>query len=741
VSARRHLVYARAEASGAVAALIVALPQAISLGVLAFAALGPQYAGVGVVAALLASVTGNFAGAAAYTVKSQISGARSASTALVAGLIAALSAHPSLQQGGAVDVLTVLGLTFAAIAASGLIQLAFGLAGIGRSIKYVPYPVVAGFMNGIAIIIVLAQLRAVLGLEGSLPLAATLGELANARVGSIVTAAATLATIFLARRISPRIPMLVAGLIVGVAVHYLIAAAWPNSVGAVVGPLPDLAAVAQQSSGVLQAWAGFGRVDSAVIDMVFAQAVLIAIVGALDALLAAVICDGVLRGRHDSNRLLVGMGVGNFMGAFVGALPSQLNGHTPLANHAAGGRTRLSTLLHAIFALSLIAGLAPLVARIPVATLAGVMLYIAYSLADRWSGELLQRVSLARDDRGELALNVAIVAGVAIAQVAMNVLAALAIGVGASIALLVYKLSGSPVRRCLDGTARSSHKLRDRDERERLAPLAHRIQIFELHGELFFGTADALQAQIEQVPADKRFAILDFRRVHEIDATGGRVLQVTAQRAARRGLTLVLSNVRRSDRRGSYLAALGLESAIAPTLWFADLDRALEWAEDQLLEQSRFAAENAEEIGLAQMALLRDLEPREVERAVREMERVELRDGEPVFREGDAGDRLYLIARGAVSIKVRLDGEDRAWRLATFAPGVMFGEMALLEGKPRSADAFAKGERVVLYALSGAGLERILREDPALASRLHRNLSVELATRLRATSEQLRALE
>ncbi len=94
-----------------------------------------------------------------------------------------------------------------------------------------------------------------------------------------------------------------------------------------------------------------------------------------------------------------------------------------------------------------------------------------------------------------------------------------------------------------------------------------------------------------------------------------------------------------------------------------------------------------------------------------------------------------------MSIKVRLDRDARARRLATFTPGVMFGEMALLEGKRRSADAFAKGERVVLWALTHERFHAIEREDPHLGTRIHQNLARELAARLRATSDALRALE
>jgi CRP-like cAMP-binding protein len=116
-------------------------------------------------------------------------------------------------------------------------------------------------------------------------------------------------------------------------------------------------------------------------------------------------------------------------------------------------------------------------------------------------------------------------------------------------------------------------------------------------------------------------------------------------------------------------------------------------------------------------------------------------NGDVIFREGDAGDRMYLIARGAVSIKVQIAGESRARRLATFVPGVFFGEMAMLEGERRSADAFAKGERVTLYSIDAEALLHIGHDHPQLGAKLYRNLGRELAARLRITSGALRALE
>src|SRR6185503_5896906 len=111
----------------------------------------------------------------------------------------------------------------------------------------------------------------------------------------------------------------------------------------------------------------------------------------------------------------------------------------------------------------------------------------------------------------------------------------------------------------------------------------------------------ALQRQVESLPADTRFVILDFRRVHQVDATGARVLEVIGQLATRRKIEVLLTEVREDEPRGRYFASVGIAGSIPTDQWFPDLDRALEWAEDQLLERARF--EDGPELAPGQMPL------------------------------------------------------------------------------------------------------------------------------------------
>ncbi len=705
----------------------------MTLGLVALAPLGPAYAAIGVSGALVASVVGNLVAAALPAARCQIMGPRASATVVFAGLLAALVAQPA-PAGEAPHLLTI---AFATLMLSGIFLVLFALAGLGRAIKFVPYPVVAGFMNGIALTIVLSQLGPALGLEVGRPLAAVLEDPGAVKPAAVLVTLAVLAAIVLAPRLTSRVPPLLAGLLAGVALHHLLDALAPGAVGPVVGSLPAVTLVPAELGPIL-AFAASGEAG-AWLGIVLSSALLLATVMALDGLLASVAADTVTRGHHDSRRVLLGQGLANVLGAAFGAVPAVANAHTRIGNYHAGGRTRLSTLFHALFMLAALLGLAPLLAELPVAALAGLVLYVAFTLLDKWTRDLARRLRARGGHRADIAVNLAIVAAVALTLVLVNMMAAFALGVAAAVTLLLVRLSGSPVRRVLDGTVRRSLKVRTAEARMLLEPLARQIRILELEGEIFFGTAEHLKSAVEKLPATTRYAILDFRRVHEIDASGARMIDLIAELAAQRGLVLLLSHIRTDEPRGEYLRALGSPALADRSHWFPDLDRALEWAEDRLLERSRF--EDAPELDPGEMSLLQGLDDAERRLVLAALERHELAHGDPVFLENDPGDRLYLIARGAVSIKVQLDEQTRARRLATFSAGVFFGEMAIVEGTVRSADAFAKGEHVVLYSLHADRFAELTERHPALALKIYRNLSRELASRLRSTSAALRALE
>jgi anti-anti-sigma regulatory factor len=460
---------------------------------------------------------------------------------------------------------------------------------------------------------------------------------------------------------------------------------------------------------------------------------------ALDGLLAALVADSVTGGRHDSNRELVSQGVTNMLVSGFGALPVTGNSHAPLANHLNGGRTRLSTLLHGLFLLGVLFGFGWVIAGVPVAALAGVMVYIGLRLIDGWTRDLVRRGAARAESRGDAMLTFTVVLIVTVSMVLANVMVAIGLGVAGAVVLLLAKLSGSPVRRSFDGTAMTSLKVRDPAAASLLRANAHCMRVIELQGELFFGTTDRLQAEVDALDRATRFVVLDFRRVHQVDSSGARTLEVMSRRAERNGVRVLLSHMREDEPRGRYLQALGIAEAIPVERWFADLDHALEWAENRILEEAGYR-EPDDEIDLAATTLFAGLDALEVQTLRAALDRFELAEGDKVFLEGDAGDRMYVLTRGTVEIRMRFDAKGGR-RLTAFNPGVPFGEMGLLEGKRRSADAYAVGERVVLYTLDAARFDQLVGDHPDLGFKIYRNLGRHLAWRLRGASETLRALE
>jgi CRP-like cAMP-binding protein len=175
------------------------------------------------------------------------------------------------------------------------------------------------------------------------------------------------------------------------------------------------------------------------------------------------------------------------------------------------------------------------------------------------------------------------------------------------------------------------------------------------------------------------------------------------------------------------------------THWFEDADRALERAEDEELRGASLAPDTESELPLEAMDVCRGMSGPESAALATYLERVEVQAGRPLFREGDAGNRLYLLAKGEVTVCIRIAGKDgRTRRLVTYGPGVIIGEMAVLEGLPRSADAMALTD-CVLYALDGAALARMQLEAAQLHSHFALNLARQLVVRLRALTSELRA--
>jgi CRP-like cAMP-binding protein len=265
---------------------------------------------------------------------------------------------------------------------------------------------------------------------------------------------------------------------------------------------------------------------------------------------------------------------------------------------------------------------------------------------------------------------------------------------------------------------------------------------------VFFGSAESLADRIEAgLGRGARYVVLDMRRVNDLDSTGARILLQAHERLRSRGAQLLVGSVEAVTHVNVVLRDTGVLAAIGAARVFPDADRALEWAENRVIEAARSPEAQAGEYPFVQLDLLAGFSAQEREQFRALLRRREYAPGEVVFREGGVGDELYIIVAGSASVKLEFAdtaepgaAQGREQRLVTFAAGTVFGEMALLDREARSASVEAD-ERLVCYVLDRQAYDRIEREMHAVAIKLLTNLGRELSARLRRANRMLNQLE
>nr|MCU0951302.1 cyclic nucleotide-binding domain-containing protein [Burkholderiaceae bacterium] len=450
--------------------------------------------------------------------------------------------------------------------------------------------------------------------------------------------------------------------------------------------------------------------------------------------------DEMTRTRRDPQRELFAQGLANVGTGLIGALPAAGSTMRSKINLDAGGRTRMSRLAFGAGLLLLLAIGLRFMHVLPMAAIAGVFCAVAYSLVDDWSRRataVLWTQSLKQRVPRQLLANYAVM--LLVAAVTVFVSLALAIVLGSLVAMVLFIRANikPPVRRVLDAAQRPSRKLRPEADAAALRRHGARIALVELDGALFFGTAEAADDAIEHLAADAQCIVLDFARVREIDASGARVLLHAAGIVQRAGRTLLLAGLAPRDARTRMLRDMDVHGRLSDAQFFVDADRALEAAEDRLLAQVAPGCVDPSPLTLAATRLGDGLDADELAALGACLHERVLAAGDLVFRRGEPSDAMYVSLQGQIGIRLqRADGHSQ--RLVSYAPGVVFGEIGLLESQPRSADALAEADARLLV-LSRASFDALMRERPALVAKLLRNVGLQLSSRVRALTDELNA--
>ena len=297
----------------------------------------------------------------------------------------------------------------------------------------------------------------------------------------------------------------------------------------------------------------------------------------------------------------------------------------------------------------------------------------------------------------------------------------------------------SVIRREYRGDLVHSNRLRTPYERQVLARQGDKVAVLEAQGALFFGSTEQLLRRIAQLAAETRYVVVDFKRVHLADASAHKLIARAARSIADSGAELVVASIADDGPLGTLARELGAQEERRAVRIFSDTDAALEWGEDRLLAGS--SKGSGTKFALSELDLLKGLSAEDyrlIEPIVRPLV---FEKGEVIIREGAEAKLFFVVARGTVSVQIRVQGQNgRKKRVASIGPGLSFGEMALLDGGKRSADIVAD-EKVICYGLAVDQLVELAAEHPNIMITILRNLTRDFSERLRHANEAISALE
>jgi MFS superfamily sulfate permease-like transporter len=725
---------------GAVGAVIT-IPIVLSCGIVIFDGIDPDLVALGIASAFVSAVicsivAGLFGGPTLH-----VNSPKTSHAAILAGLCTMLWGQPAFVAAfpGEKAAPALMTICFLTILISGAVQFGLGAARLGAVVKFVPHPVLAGFVNGLALQIIIGQIPGLFGVDTLADIWTGLVRLAlSPWVLGIGVGTAVLT--WAAGKVIKVIPAPLIGL-AGGTLAWLVAARFvdPEKLGPVIGSLPPNLLPLPQFAPMASLIGSPGFLSLAF--PILATGVTLSMISSIQSLLTISGADRLADTRHDSNAELMVQGGGNFLAALFGGGPSGGSSNVTQAVFDNGGRSRVANLAHAAALVVSILLLGKVIALIPVSAMAAVVITSTASGFDKWTRQLIGRAGQRKTARRlDVWFNLVVVIAVTLLVVFAGALVALGVGMSLAFMIFLYRTRLHAVHRVLRGTGMHSRTSRTRQMADALREQGGRIAVVELEGPLFFGSVDGMVRRIERELVTADWLVLDFRRVVHVDSSATMSLKSIDDMAKKRRKRVLFSYVTPGSDRLAEMKSVGFGSPEAEGRLFVDTDSALHSAESELLARLDLGVVGEEEVPLEQFETLRGLAPAEFAALGAGLTRHVYQAEEVIVRHGEPGRSVYLLARGQVSVRIGGEGAAAAHRLFRYTAGIVFGEMALLSGHTRAADVVADTDSVV-YELPVEDFDRLTAQSPAIATTLIRNLAIEMTVRMRSQNETIRQLE
>lgn len=507
---------------GGITAGIVALPLALAFGIQAFGGINdPMASSMGALAGLVGATLLGFFAALFGGTHSQISGPTGPMTVISASLISGAWASSGGNFSSVLIAMSLAGIF------CGLFQILFGVIRIGKYVRYIPYPVLSGFMSGIGVIIILQQIYPLIGLKSPVLVVDMIGQFVDRVSGGISITAlllglGTIAIIQLFPYITKKIPATLVALIVMTVISLFTGLDSNLTIGDIPAGLPKPFFAKVGLTGI-----NWGSVIIASII----PGLTLAGLGSIDTLLTSVVADNITKTKHNSNQELIGQGIGNAVAGLFCGIPGAGATMRTVVNVKSGGRTQISGMIHAIFLLAILLGLGALVKYVPLAVLAGILITVGWGIIDFKGFRDIKRIPKA--DSFVLLV-------VFLTTVFVDLLTA--VGIGMVIACVLF------MKRMGD-LAESSYVAMDAadtespwsDEAGIPEDIKHKIRIERFHGPIFFGSVTGFNQVMQQIPEDAPVVILRMKRVKFMDQSGVYAMETAIKELQDRGVMVLMT--------------------------------------------------------------------------------------------------------------------------------------------------------------------------------------------------------
>lgn len=517
--------------------------------------------------------------ALAFAIGSGVSPERGLFTAIIAGFLISLLGGSRVQIGGPTGAFVIIvygvvqrhgyeGLAVATLIA-GVLMALMGLARMGILLKFIPYPVTTGFTTGIALVIFSGQIKDFFGLDMEHVPAQFLhkcyGYCLNFHTWNpwaVIISMSVLTTIFMLRRYNPRLP----GAIIAIAAATLISYFFHLPLETIESkfgeiprslPMPSLPTFSYEQ-----------------VKLLFPEAISIALLGAIESLLSAVVADGMTGYRHRSNCELVAQGLANVGSVIFGGIPATGAIARTTANIRMGAKTPIAGMIHAVTVLMLMVVFAPLAGKIPLCALSAVLIYVAWNMS-----ELHHFTTILKGPISEAVILVVTF----LLTVLIDLVVAVQIGVLLAAMLFLKRMTDSTTvevcRVLIEENAHEHPELHDSDILFR-KDIPEGVTVFEIKGPFFYSVSDLLDDALSKLTYTPRVFILRMRQVPVVDMTGIKALKQFAEKCHKSHIEFLLSGVR--PELAQFLKKHNVEHAVGQNHIFRNIDEALAYTRKTL---------------------------------------------------------------------------------------------------------------------------------------------------------------